>query len=144
VADLVKERVRQQSVRLTLNLPDPPVSADVDRDQFQGVVVNLVLNALDAMPGGGTLEIGVRRDPDQLRLTVTDTGPGIDPAVAERLFTPFFSTKPTGSGLGLSVSRRVVQAHGGSLTASDRAGGGACFTITLPGVPTGADSPRGG
>jgi signal transduction histidine kinase len=132
VADLVKERLRQQSVRLNLDLPPGPVTAEIDRDQFQGVLVNLVQNALDAMPGGGSLDVGLSREPpDRLRLSVADTGPGIDPTVAGRLFTPFFSTKPTGTGLGLSVSRRVVLAHGGALTAANRAGGGACFTIDL-------------
>ena len=76
VADLVKERLRQQSVRLSLDLPPGPVTAEVDRDQFQGVLVNLVQNALDAMPGGGAIEVGLRREPDRLRLTVADTGPG--------------------------------------------------------------------
>ena len=95
--------------------------------------MNLVFNALDAMPGGGILDVRLHREPpDGLRLTVADTGPGIDAAVADRLFTPFVSTKPTGTGLGLSVSRRIVRAHGGSLTASNRDGGGACFTLTLP------------
>ena len=118
---------------LSLDLPPGPVAAEIDRDQFQGVLVNLVQNALDAMPGGGAIEVGLRREPpDRLRLTVADTGPGIDPAVADRLFTPFFSTKPTGTGLGLSLSRRVVAAHGGTLTASDHPGGGAVFAITIP------------
>jgi signal transduction histidine kinase len=133
VADLVKERLRQQGVQLGLDLPDGPVSAEIDRDQFQGVLVNLVQNALDAMPRGGTVEVGVCREQGALRLSVADTGPGIDPTAADRLFTPFFSTKPTGTGLGLSVSRRVVLAHGGTLTVANRPGGGACFTITIPG-----------
>lgn len=132
VAELVKERLRKQAVHLKLDLPTPPVTADLDRDQFQGVLVNLVLNALDALPGGGDITLGVVRDADRtLRVTVADTGPGLSPATADRLFTPFFSTKPTGTGLGLSVSRRVVQAHGGTLTAANRDGGGATFTVTL-------------
>jgi signal transduction histidine kinase len=86
------------------------------------------------MPGGGELVVRLARDPGgAVRLTVEDSGPGIDARIADRLFTPFFSTKPTGTGLGLSVSRRIVQAHGGTLTAANRPVGGACFTITLPG-----------
>lgn len=134
VIDLVRERLTHQSVRLTLDLPPGPVTAELDADQFKGVLVNLIFNALDTMPGGGVLCVRLTREIDgAVRLTVEDTGPGIDAKVADRLFTPFFSTKPTGTGLGLSVSRRIVQAHGGNLTASNRAVGGACFTITLPG-----------
>jgi signal transduction histidine kinase len=133
VIDLVHERLTRQSVRLTLDLPPEPVAAELDADQFKGVLVNLVFNALDTMPGGGDLVVRLARETGgALRLTVEDTGPGIDARVADRLFTPFFSTKPTGTGLGLSVSRRIVHAHGGTLTAANRAAGGACFTITLP------------
>jgi signal transduction histidine kinase len=140
VVDLVKARMRQQSVSLNLDLPSEPLTAELDRNQFKGVLVNLFLNALDAMPGGGTLDVHLGRDArNQLELTVADTGPGIQTEVADQLFTPFFSTKPTGTGLGLSVSRRIVQAHGGSLTVSNRPEGGARFAIALP-VPVGGQS----
>ena len=133
VIDLVQERLRQQGVQLRLDMPEQPFAAQLDRDQFQGVLVNLIFNALDAMPGGGRLDLRLRcPEAGRLELTVADTGAGIDPAVADRLFTPFTSTKATGTGLGLSVSRRVVEAHGGKLTAANREGGGACFTVTLP------------
>jgi signal transduction histidine kinase len=133
VLDLVRERLTRQSVRLVLDLPPGPVAAELDADQFKGVLVNLIFNALDTMPGGGALDVRLTQEAGgAVRLTVEDTGPGIDARVADRLFTPFFSTKPTGTGLGLSVSRRIVQAHGGTLTAANRAAGGACFTITLP------------
>jgi two-component system sensor histidine kinase HydH len=133
VIDLVQERLRQQNVQLKLELPEKPLAAELDRDQFQGVLVNLIFNALDAMPGGGRLDVRLGCPaPGRLQLTVADSGPGIDATVADRLFTPFTSTKKTGTGLGLSVSRRVVEAHGGQLTASNRDGGGACFTVTLP------------
>jgi two-component system sensor histidine kinase HydH len=122
---------------LALELPPGPIAAELDADQFKGVLVNLIFNALDIMPGGGELGVRLIRGADgAVRLTVEDTGPGIDAKVADRLFTPFFSTEPTGTGLGLSVSRRIVQTHGGTLTAANRAAGGACFTITLPGERT--------
>jgi signal transduction histidine kinase len=133
VIDLVQERLRQQGVSLHLDIPEQPLAAELDRDQFQGVLVNLIFNALDAMPSGGRLDLRlVCPTPGRLQLTVADTGPGIDSSVADRLFTPFTSTKTTGTGLGLSVSRRVVEAHGGQLTAANRDGGGACFTVNLP------------
>jgi two-component system, NtrC family, sensor histidine kinase HydH len=133
VVDLVQERLRQQSVSVHLELPAEPLAAELDRDQFKGVLINLIFNALDAMPSGGQLDVRLEKEePGRVRLAVADTGPGIDAAVVDRLFTPFFSTKPTGTGLGLSVSRRIVQAHGGSLTVSNQDGGGACFSIILP------------
>jgi signal transduction histidine kinase len=148
VTDLVQERARQQSVTVKLDLPSSPVQAELDRDQFQSVLVNLLFNALDAMPGGGRIEIRLAEEPHgQIRVEVADTGPGIGAAMAERMFTPFASTKPTGTGLGLSLSRRIVEAHGGSLTACNRPGGGACFTIQMPvssGGPSRADLARRG
>jgi signal transduction histidine kinase len=67
---------------------------------------------------------------------VTDTGPGIDPALESRLFIPFATTKPKGTGLGLSIARRVAREHGGTLTARNRPGGGACFSLVLPSQET--------
>ena len=130
---LVETRIRQVGVRPEIDLPADPVWVEIDRDQVTGVLVNLFLNALDAMPRGGILSVALGREPDEtVRLTVTDTGTGISPAVEERLFTPFASTKKTGTGLGLSISRRIVADHGGTLTGSNRPAGGARFTISLP------------
>ena len=131
---LVETRIRQIGVRPEIELPEEPVWAEVDRDQITGVLVNLFLNALDAMPHGGVLFVSLAREADEtVRLTVADTGSGIVPAVEGRLFSPFASTKKTGTGLGLSISRRIVMDHGGTLTGNNRPEGGACFTILLPG-----------
>jgi signal transduction histidine kinase len=100
------------------------------------LLTNLLFNAIDAAPPGG--EVGVRADlgpGGRPVVEVTDTGPGIDPAVSDRLFTAFATTKPTGTGLGLTIARRVAKEHGGTLTASNQPGGGAVFTLTLPGNP---------
>jgi two-component system, NtrC family, sensor histidine kinase HydH len=141
--DLVRARMRQQNVEADVDLPEQPVTALVDPDQLISVLVNLFLNALDAMPGGGRLGIQLRQErPEELSLRITDTGPGIDKAMTGRLFSPFASTRPTGTGLGLSISQRVVRDHGGALTGTNHPGGGACFTITLPGSKS--PSPLGG
>jgi signal transduction histidine kinase len=130
---LVQTRIQQQHVFLEIELTDQPVPAQIDRDQFTSVLVNLFMNALDAMPNGGRLRVTLAVDHDgTLQLSVADTGSGIDAAIADRLFTPFTSTKATGTGLGLSVCRRVVREHGGQLTAANGATAGACFTIHLP------------
>jgi two-component system sensor histidine kinase HydH len=105
----------------------------VDADQLRQVLLNLLLNALDAMPGGGSVCIRLRPPEDgRAELSVADTGPGISDDILPRLFTPFVSDKETGMGLGLSVSRRIVEDHGGTLTALNRPGGGACFVVRLP------------
>jgi len=102
-----------------------------------------LINALDAMPGGGRLDFDLDvSSATGFCLTVADTGGGIAPEMAERLFTPFASTKPTGTGLGLSLSRRIIEEHVGNLTARNRPEGGACFTIRLP-ADQGADSAKG-
>jgi signal transduction histidine kinase len=130
--ELVQGRARQQRVEVVVACPPAAVTASVDRDQLHTVLVNLFLNALDAMPEGGRLQVSVVQCDDAIEVQVCDTGTGITPEMRERLFTPFASSKPTGTGLGLSLSRRIVEEHGGSLSASNRAEGGACFTFVLP------------
>jgi signal transduction histidine kinase len=131
--DLVRVRARQQKVELLVCDANTPVPGEVDTGQVRTVLVNLLLNALDAMPGGGQLEVGLETSPRQeVRVCVADSGSGIAPEIADRLFMPFATTKTTGTGLGLSISRRIIEEHGGRLTAANRHDGGACFTITLP------------
>jgi len=147
--ELVRVRARQQGVAFSTQVRDRlgtapllgPAPGFGDAMQLRTVLVNLFLNALDAMPGGGRLEVTLApASPRAISLTVTDTGPGIPPEMGDRLFTPFASSKPTGTGLGLSISRRIVEEHGGTIAAVNHAEGGACFTITLP-LPVGADAP---
>ena len=98
----------------------------MDEGQFGTVLVNLFLNALDAMPQGGRLEVELEAvEGGGARLTVTDTGAGIAAEMAGRLFTPFATTKATGTGLGLSLSGRILKEHGGDVTAGNRPEGGA-------------------
>jgi two-component system C4-dicarboxylate transport sensor histidine kinase DctB len=101
-------------------------------------LLNLVTNALDAMPGGGTLSIAAKGHADGLRIEITDTGSGIPATVIDRLFEPWVTTKPVGhgSGLGLAIVRDVVRAQGGSISASNRARG-AVFVIDLPAADAG-------
>jgi signal transduction histidine kinase len=139
-ADLVRARARQQGVALDVRGLAQPIPAEVDCGQLCTVLVNLFLNALDAMPTGGRLEVGLDRGPEGNRVSVADTGPGLPPEMAGRLFTPFASTKPTGTGLGLSICRRVVEEHGGHITGGNRPEGGTRFTITLP-APAPVPSP---
>jgi two-component system, NtrC family, sensor histidine kinase HydH len=131
--DLAQSRAEAKSVSLTYNSADEPLYAAIDRDQLLSLLTNLLFNAIDATPSGGEVAVSTGAGSGgMIQIDVIDSGPGIDRAVAGRLFTPFATTKPTGTGLGLTVARRVAREHGGELTAADRAAGGACFTLTLP------------
>ncbi|MBI1916135.1 MAG: hypothetical protein HYS12_15585 [Planctomycetes bacterium] len=130
---LVCGRARQQNVQLEVTALCPPIVAEADAEQLRQVFVNLALNALDAMPRGGVLEFLLSPPANgYAEVVVQDTGPGIAPALLPRLFEPFVSGKETGLGLGLVVSRRIVESHGGSLTAANQPQGGARFVLRLP------------
>lgn len=111
---------------------------DVDVPQCKQVFLNLVTNALDAMPRGGTLTVVARRDGEFVRVDVGDTGAGIPEAHLSKIFDPFFTTKPAvkGTGLGLSVGLGIIQSHGGSIDVRSEIGKGSVFSVNLP-IPTG-------
>jgi two-component system sensor kinase FixL len=126
---------REQEVRSVFEFASDTGNVLVDRIQIQQVLINLMRNAMEAMRGGKRRELTVRTRRNggcHVVIEVADTGPGITDDVAVRLFEPFVSSKPNGMGIGLSISRRIVEAHGGSLTASRNAEGGATFRIELP------------
>jgi len=109
----------------------------VDRIQIQQVILNLVRNAIEAMQDVEKRELEVSTqwiDPEFVEITVSDTGPGIAPEIAEKLFQPFMTTKPHGMGVGLSISRTIVEAHGGRLWAVPNPGGGTVFHLTLKSI----------
>jgi two-component system, LuxR family, sensor kinase FixL len=114
----------------------PPVIAD--RVQIQQVLVNLLRNAVEAMADAPTRELtlAITHQDDMVHVAVTDTGPGIAPEVAAKLFMPFVTTKVHGMGIGLAISRSIVEGHGGTMTAGANPGGGARFDFTLPAATT--------
>jgi signal transduction histidine kinase len=131
---LVEGRAQRQHVALTADLPPEPVELPLDAEQVHQVLVNLLLNALDMLPRGGRVKFAVRPAAGGgAVVTVADDGPGIAPHVRERLFEPFVSGKDSGLGLGLSICRRLIEAHGGTIRGDNAPEGGAVFTFTLPG-----------
>ena len=96
------------------------------------VLLNLVQNAVDSMPNGGELTVLSRALQDHVELVVADTGQGMDEDVLESLFQPFFTTKVGGTGLGLSVSQKIIHDHGGDIVVRSKPGAGSSFTISLP------------
>lgn len=111
--------------------PDLPV-VRLDRALFRQALLNLALNAQQAMPRGGLLELQTRCRDGRVELDLIDNGSGMDESTLGRIFDPFFSTKPAGSGLGLPTVRRIVEAHGGRLAVESAPGRGTRFTISLP------------
>ncbi|MFO0969207.1 MAG: ATP-binding protein [Gemmataceae bacterium] len=130
---LLEPRARKQEVRIDYVPPEPPIYLQADGDMLQQIFVNLALNAIEAMTEGGRLEVRMRdATAGWVEVEVLDSGPGLSAEGLQRLFEPFYTTKETGSGLGLVVSRRIAQNHQGMLEAFNRPEGGARFVLRLP------------
>jgi two-component system sensor kinase FixL len=138
---------RAAGIRTTFDLSHNLPLLHIDRIQIQQVVTNLIRNAIDAMAPGPRRELVLKsriNEAGAAEITVADSGPGISPTVAERLFKPFVTTKKDGTGLGLAICRTIIEAHGGRLWHEANVGGGAAFKFTLPpaGKPA-AEAPDG-
>jgi signal transduction histidine kinase len=113
-------------------LLSPQLSLTADRHMLRRAILNLVFNAMDAMPAGGRIQIRAAVQDGIVELEVADTGTGLSAETLARAFEPFFSTKSGGTGLGLAIVYRVAEVHGGEVTAANRRGGGASFTLRIP------------
>jgi signal transduction histidine kinase len=118
------------AVEATTDQAVPPMA--IDRTLLRQAILNLVKNGLEALGRGGNLTVGTRRVDDQVEIAIRDTGPGIAPDVGKRLFEQFFTTKPQGTGLGLYISRQIIEEHGGTLRWESAPGMGTTFTASLP------------
>jgi signal transduction histidine kinase len=130
--EVVAARASQQGVTFEFKDPGAPINVTADPVQLTIVLVNLYLNALDAIAGPGRIEAAVDVAGDRVHLRVCDDGPGIPAEMLDHLFEPFATNKPHGTGLGLSLSRRILEEHDGTLSAENRPTRGACFTLELP------------
>lgn len=122
------------SISVRTRLPSAPVIVEGDAGQLQQALLNIVINARDAMPGGGTLTVRLRAAGDGCVLNISDTGMGMDEQTRMRLFEPFYTTKPTGSGtgLGMAITYGIIQGHHGSIAVTTAVGNGTTFAIRLP------------
>jgi len=132
IISLIDYRLKSLNINLSLDLK--PVIIYAQRERLQQVFINIILNALDAMPGGGQLTIQTRQQEARAIIKITDTGLGIKPEHLPRIFDPFFTTKGIGkgTGLGLSISFAIVKEHEGQILVDSQVGQGTTFTIILP------------
>ena len=124
-------QLEAQTIRADIDIP-PEQHITADREMIRRALVNLMLNAVDAMPQGGTLSVRSVRRAQGIELEVADTGPGLSDEALRRAFEPFYTTKPGGTGLGLAIVFRIAEVHRGGAAAANGPDGGAVFTIRLP------------
>jgi len=141
VVELVRKQAEHQGVELRLVVAPGLPTTLVDGQQMRQAVLNLVINGVEALPGGGHVDVDVAADPGRLRVVVEDDGPGLDEATLRQAFEPFFTTKERGTGLGLSIAFQIADQHGGDLRAENREGGGARFCLEVPVRPAGVVGP---
>jgi signal transduction histidine kinase len=133
---LLRSEAERHSISIHVELAPELPSVKADRVQLQQVFMNLMLNGIEAISEGnmaGDLTIKSQRNPDgQVLISVSDTGVGLPPERANKVFDAFFTTKPHGTGMGLSISRSIIELHGGRLWATGNADRGAVFHFTIP------------
>lgn len=131
ISDSLLPQLEAQAITVTRNL-EPGLTAIADREMIRRALLNLVLNAVDAMPDGGRLELAADRDGGAVRFMVGDSGPGLSDDILRRLFEPFVTTKQSGTGLGLTIVERIAEVHRGTVAAENGTEGGARFALRIP------------
>ena len=132
VVELIRPQLTGNKVEVRLSTDQQPATGMFDDSSIRGALLNVMLNAIEAMPSGGTLSIAIDRTPETLRLEITDTGRGIGEEEANKIFEPFYTTKAQGLGLGMPYARKMIEQHGGSISLTSRPGQGTRILISLP------------
>ncbi|MFO0698651.1 MAG: PAS domain S-box protein [Nitrospira sp.] len=132
--EMFHERLARSQIQVELLLADPRPMVLADADQMSQVMINLVMNAVHAMPDGGNLHVGLAAEPQMVKLTIADTGHGIPREMIKKIFEPFFTTKEfgQGTGLGLTVVKGIIEEHQGTIAVESEEGKGTTFTILFP------------
>ena len=140
IATLVGNDARVRQIELMLQPAPVPVIIRADGEKLRQAFLNIVINALQATPSGGSLTIATTVDPTGgCMIRFSDTGPGIAADTLAKIFQPFFTTKPDGTGLGLAISKKIIESHGGTLTVESDLGQGTSVIVRLP-VQNGAEA----
>jgi signal transduction histidine kinase len=132
VLDLQRETADARGISISREVPADGTTLVGDAEKLKQVVLNLVVNAIEAMKQGGTLTVRVGAKDDRIEIDVGDTGPGISPEAIEHVFDPFFTTKEAGTGLGLSIVRKIVDQHGGDVDIETESGKGTRVRVAIP------------
>ncbi len=132
IAELVRYEAEKMGTELATKIPERTLPVPVDRRYLKQAILNLVNNALAAMPEGGTLGLSLVQSAEETRILVSDTGVGIPEDKLAKIFEPYYTTRENGTGLGLTITFKIVKEHGGEIGVLSRPGQGSTFTITLP------------
>ena len=132
VLELLRPQSTANNVEVRLSMDEQPAYAMLDEASMRGALMNLMLNAIEAMRNGGTLSIAVDHTGESLRLEIADTGPGIAEDEAKKIFEPFYTTKEQGLGLGMPYAKKVIEQHGGTISLNSRPSEGTTISIVLP------------
>jgi signal transduction histidine kinase len=133
---LARKQAGFKSITITPLLADGLPAALADRNQLQQAFINLLVNAIEATPPGGAIEVATRCDPGrkEIRVVISDSGCGMPKDVQEKIFDPFFTTKESGTGLGLAITHGIIEQHGGRIDVDSTPGQGTTFMIILPAI----------
>ncbi|NIO05394.1 MAG: GAF domain-containing protein [Proteobacteria bacterium] len=130
---LIQPQARNRNVEIVSSIPDEPFLVTIDPGQIQQAIMNIALNALEAMPQGGVCDVALSKNgKNRVMIRLSDTGPGVSKENLPRIFDPFFTTKDKGTGLGLSIAHTIIEKHGGTISVSARPEKGTTFVINLP------------
>jgi signal transduction histidine kinase len=132
VLELLRPQVTAKRIEVRLSMGEQVAYAMLDESSIRGALMNLILNAIEAMPAGGALSITSDRIEQSFRLQITDSGPGIDEEEARKIFEPFYTTKAGGLGLGMPYAKRIIERHGGTISLNSRPGEGTTINVVLP------------
>ena len=139
LVELIKPEAEEKSIKVRTSFaPDLP-DVEFDEGALKQAFINILANALQAMEDGGELMVVAAREPHSVRIDITDTGPGMPVDMLDRVFNVYFSTKKTGTGMGLPIARRIIEEHDGGISVVSETGHGTCFSIRLP-VGQGAEA----
>jgi signal transduction histidine kinase len=139
-ADRFQAELKEKGIQLDMDLKAEGLELDVHPGEIQQIMENFMVNAMQAQPEGGRIQVVSRLVEGGVRVEVRDTGPGFAEEISDQLFAPFFSTKAAGSGLGLTICAQIIKSHGGVIEAANRPDGGAVFSFILPLPRSGSDT----